>query len=122
MMSELWWFYAINSLSSNMFDGIIPHQILQFRKLHVLDLSENKLTGPVPADFTNFTGMSKEQKNIDSVDPDSNGYQVQIQIVWKNVDYVYHLMIAAMAGIDLSANSLSQEIPDGLTTLLGLRY
>ncbi|KAM3334645.1 hypothetical protein ACQJBY_029218 [Aegilops geniculata] len=27
-----------------------------------------------------------------------------------------------MAGIDLSGNSLSQEIPDGLTTLVGLRY
>ncbi|VAH83211.1 unnamed protein product [Triticum turgidum subsp. durum] len=28
----------------------------------------------------------------------------------------------AMAGIDLSGNSLSQEIPNGLTTLLGVRY
>ena len=27
-----------------------------------------------------------------------------------------------MAGIDLSGNSLSQEIPNGLTTLVGLRY
>ncbi|XP_047056484.1 probable leucine-rich repeat receptor-like protein kinase At1g35710 [Lolium rigidum] len=103
-------------LSSNIFDGIIPHQILQFRQLQVLDLSKNKLTGPVPDDFTNFTGMA------DSIYQYHNGYRVQIHIVWKNVDYVYDLMIAAMAGIDLSGNSLSQEIPDGLTTLLGLRY
>ncbi|XP_047054068.1 probable leucine-rich repeat receptor-like protein kinase At1g35710 [Lolium rigidum] len=109
-------------LSSNIFDGIIPHQILQFRQLQVLDLSKNKLTGPVPDDFTNFTGMAQEQRNIESIYPDQNDYRVQIHIVWKNVDYVYHLMIAAMAGIDLSGNSLSQEIPDGLTTLLGLRY
>ena len=108
-------------LSSNMFDGIIPHQILQFRKLQVLDLSENKLTGPVPDDFTNFTGMAQEQ-DIDSIYPDRSSYEVQIHIVWKNVDYVYHLMIAAMAGIDLSGNFLSQEIPKGLTTLVGLRY
>uniref|UniRef100_A0ACD5XEN0 Uncharacterized protein n=1 Tax=Avena sativa TaxID=4498 RepID=A0ACD5XEN0_AVESA len=31
-------------------------------------------------------------------------------------------MIAGMAGIDLSGNLLLQEIPGGLTTLLGLRY
>uniref|UniRef100_A0A453G8S2 Malectin-like domain-containing protein n=2 Tax=Aegilops tauschii TaxID=37682 RepID=A0A453G8S2_AEGTS len=55
--------------------------------------------------------------------PDSKFYQVQIHIVWKNVDYVYHLRIAAMVAFDLSgSNSLSQEIPNGLTTLLGLRY
>uniref|UniRef100_A0ACD5XEM4 Uncharacterized protein n=1 Tax=Avena sativa TaxID=4498 RepID=A0ACD5XEM4_AVESA len=48
--------------------------------------------------------------------------QVQIQIVWKNMDYVYGFMIAAMAGIDLSGNSLSREIPNGLTTLVGLMY
>lgn len=48
----------------------------------------------------------------------------QIQIVWKNVDHVYTTMMIAegMSGIDLSGNSLSQEIPNGLTTLLGLRY
>ena len=108
-------------LSSNMFDGIIPHEILQFRQLQVLDLSKNKLTGPIPDDFTNFTGMAQEQ-DIDSIYPDRSSYEVQIHIVWKNVDYVYHLMIAAMAGIDLSGNSLSQEIPNGLTTLVGLRY
>ncbi|VAH83258.1 unnamed protein product [Triticum turgidum subsp. durum] len=107
-------------LSSNMFGGIIPHEILQFRQLQVLDLSKNRLTGPVPDDFRNFTGMAEE--NIDFIYPDRYVYQVRIQIIWKNVDYVYHLMIAAMAGIDLSGNSLSQEIPNGLTDLLGLRY
>ncbi|KAM3334640.1 hypothetical protein ACQJBY_029214 [Aegilops geniculata] len=32
------------------------------------------------------------------------------------------MVIAGMAGIDLSGNFLSQEIPHGLTTLLGIRY
>ncbi|VAH83249.1 unnamed protein product [Triticum turgidum subsp. durum] len=108
-------------LSSNMFDGIIPDEILQFRQLQVLDLSKNKLTGPIPNDFRNFTGMSQEQKNRDLIY--SNQYiQVEIHIVWKNVDHVYNLKIAAVVGIDLSGNSLTLEIPNGLTTLSRLRY
>ncbi|KAK1669065.1 hypothetical protein QYE76_057224 [Lolium multiflorum] len=105
-------------LSSNMFDGIIPRQILQFRRLQLLDLSKNKLTGAIPDDFVNFTGMAYEQN-------DDSGYHQfagKIQIVWKNVDYVYTTKIAGMVGIDLSGNVLSQEIPGGLATLLGLRY
>ncbi|VAH83247.1 unnamed protein product [Triticum turgidum subsp. durum] len=109
-------------LSSNMFDGIIPHEILQFRQLQVLDLSKNKLTGPIPDDFTNFTGMAQEQNNNDFTYSDAYSYQVKIQIVWKNADRLYIVVIAGMAGIDLSGNSLSQEIPNGFTTLLGLRY
>ncbi|XP_037415273.1 receptor-like protein 12 [Triticum dicoccoides] len=109
-------------LSSNMFDGIIPHEILQFRQLQVLDLSKNMLTGPIPDDFRNFTGMAQEQNYSDFTYNEKYSYQVEIQIVWKNVDHLYTMVIAGMAGIDLSGNSLSQEIPNGLTTLLGLRY
>nr|CDM85557.1 unnamed protein product [Triticum aestivum] len=119
-------------LSSNMFDGIIPQEILQFRLLQILDLSKNKLIGPVPDDFRNFTGMAEEQRRY----PDSKFYQVQIHIVWKNVDYVYNLRIEAMVGIDLSGcipedignlvwlesldlsrNQLSGEIPSSFASL-----
>ncbi|VAH83260.1 unnamed protein product [Triticum turgidum subsp. durum] len=105
-----------------MFDVVIPHQILQFRQLQVLDLSKNKLVGPIPSDFMNFTGMTQKPKNIENAYADHYMYAERIEIVWKNVDHVYNLMIAAMAGIDLSGNSLSLEIRDGLTTVLGLRY
>jgi hypothetical protein len=101
-----------------MFEGIIPLQILHFQKLQLLDLSKNKFTGPIPNDFTNFTGMAHEQENIDYVHVGFYMRPEQIQIVCKNVDWV----IAGMAGIDLSGNFLSQQIPGGLTTLVGLRY
>uniref|UniRef100_A0A8I6X5Y0 Uncharacterized protein n=1 Tax=Hordeum vulgare subsp. vulgare TaxID=112509 RepID=A0A8I6X5Y0_HORVV len=66
--------------------------------------------------------MSCDQEDIGFIYNELYMSQEQIQIVWKNVGYVYGFMIADMAGIDLSGNSLSQEIPNGLTSLLGLRY
>jgi hypothetical protein len=44
-----------------MFAGTIPGQIVQLGKLQLLDLSNNKLTGPMPVDLANFTGMIQEQ-------------------------------------------------------------
>lgn len=43
----------------------------------------------------------------------------QIQLVWKNQEYEYS--IPFVTGIDLSCNFLSQAIPQGITTLPGLR-
>uniref|UniRef100_A0A453G8P6 Disease resistance R13L4/SHOC-2-like LRR domain-containing protein n=2 Tax=Aegilops tauschii subsp. strangulata TaxID=200361 RepID=A0A453G8P6_AEGTS len=65
--------------------------------------------------------MAHEQKYTNYIDAGYNSHP-QIQIVWKNVNYVYIIVVAGMVGIDLSGNFLSQGIPNGLTTLLGLRY
>jgi hypothetical protein len=46
----------------------------------------------------------------------------EIEIVWKNAGRVYNLWKGPVVGIDLSNNYLSQEIPNGLTALLVLRY
>lgn len=82
-------------LSSNMFDGAIPHEIVQFRFLQLLDLSKNKLAGPLPNDFANFTAMTREQKTTDYVYASYYMHPQQIQIVWKNVDHVYTIMMIA---------------------------
>ncbi|XP_062200460.1 LRR receptor-like serine/threonine-protein kinase FLS2 [Phragmites australis] len=107
--------------SSNMFDGTIPKQVLQFRQLQLLDLSNNKLTGPIPVDFANFTGMTQGQEHVEITYYD-NAYSDQIQLVWKNRNYVYNKTIRFIVGIDLSCNSISQMIPESLTTLRGLKY
>ena len=110
-------------LSSNMFGGIIPHQILKFQQLHVLDLSKNNLSGPIPDNFTNFTGMVHNAEDI--VSDNNLRFEIisgQTQIVWKGADHGFPILMVGIVGIDLSGNSLSQEIPKGLTTLLGLRY
>ncbi|XP_051199078.1 uncharacterized protein [Lolium perenne] len=109
-------------LSSNIFYGIIPHQILQFRELQLLDLSKNRLTGSIPDDFTNFTGMIQEQEPIE-IEFLYKGFDREvIEIIWKNAGHAYNLWKGVMVGMDLSDNFLSEEIPNGLTTLLGLRY
>uniref|UniRef100_A0ACD5WJ11 Uncharacterized protein n=1 Tax=Avena sativa TaxID=4498 RepID=A0ACD5WJ11_AVESA len=130
-------------LANNHFKGAFPLAIKKCRNLITLDLGGNNFSGTIPSwiskslpglkflrlssnmfedDFTNFTGMSHEQGDIDYVDAGYYTHLEQIQIVWKNVDHIYIIMIAGMAGIDLSGNLLSQEIPGGLTTLLELRY
>ncbi|CAL4906747.1 unnamed protein product [Urochloa decumbens] len=109
-------------LSSNMFHGVIPEEILQFQQLRLLDLSHNKLSGPIPVDFANFTGMKQEQANGTTIyDSEYFGFE-QIQLVWKNEGYEYSRTISFITGIDLSCNSLSQAIPEGITTLSGLKY
>lgn len=105
-------------LSSNMFAGKIPGQIVQLGKLQLLDLSNNKLTGPMPVDFANFTGMTQEQSSGFTIIYDYS-YLEQIQLVWKNQEYEYSILF--FTGIDLSSNFLSQAIPQGITTLYGLR-
>ncbi|KAI5003026.1 hypothetical protein ZWY2020_027676 [Hordeum vulgare] len=66
--------------------------------------------------------MSRDQEDIGFIYNELYMSQEQIQIVWKNVGYVYGFVIAGMAGIDLSGNSLSQEIPNGLTSLQATWY
>jgi hypothetical protein len=107
-------------LSSNIFDGIIPSQILEFCQLQLLDLPKNKFTGWIPANFLNFTDMMQEQKNGNS----TYSYQAreQLHIVLKNEGYLYNYTISFIVGMDLSSNFLSQEIPKGLTSLVGLGY
>ncbi|KAL6641067.1 hypothetical protein ACP70R_019248 [Stipagrostis hirtigluma subsp. patula] len=108
-------------LTSNMFDGVIPEQILQFHRLQLLDLSHNKLTGPIPVDFANFTGMKQDQEQEHGEIIYFYNHYETIQVVWKNGDHVYSKTIAFMMGIDLSYNSLTHVIPEGLTTLRGLK-
>ncbi|XP_008644794.2 LRR receptor-like serine/threonine-protein kinase FLS2, partial [Zea mays] len=107
-------------LSSNMLSGSIPQQIFQFTQLQLLDLSHNRLTGPIPTDLANFTGMTQPQERGQIVY--FFAYSEQLQLVWKNENYVYSKMITFIMGIDLSCNLLSQTIPQGLTSLRGLRY
>ncbi|XP_047070181.1 LRR receptor-like serine/threonine-protein kinase FLS2 [Lolium rigidum] len=107
-------------LSSNIFDGIIPHQIFHFRQLQLLDLSKNRLTGPIADNFTNFTGMIQQQETIHFRFGEFD--REEIEIVWKNAGRVYNLWKGSMVGMDLSDNYLSQEIPKGLIALLQLRY
>ncbi|OEL23493.1 Receptor-like protein 12 [Dichanthelium oligosanthes] len=109
-------------LSSNMFSGFIPQNIFQFTQLQLLDLSHNKLIGPIPVDFANFTGMTQEQEQEHGEIIYFFVYCEKLQLVWKNENYVYRRMITFIMGIDLSSNLLSQTIPEGLTTLPGLRY
>uniref|UniRef100_A0A453G8Z6 Leucine-rich repeat-containing N-terminal plant-type domain-containing protein n=1 Tax=Aegilops tauschii subsp. strangulata TaxID=200361 RepID=A0A453G8Z6_AEGTS len=101
-LSKCFWDFpslAFMDLSSNSFSGVVPISRTCADNLKYLHLAENHFRGTFPLGL-------KKCKNLITLDLGGNHFSGTIPS-W---------------GIDLSGNSLSQEIPGGLTTLLGLRY
>ncbi|WOK92573.1 LRR receptor-like serine/threonine-protein kinase FLS2 [Canna indica] len=125
-------------LRSNLFHGVIPINIANLTFLHVLDISSNNLFGSIPSSIGNFSSMIVIEN---SAQPHSYGrcsvinrciygrafddyfYKESTLITAKGStkDYTYTIL-SLVASIDLSNNSLSGEIPEELTNLLGLRF
>jgi hypothetical protein len=114
-----------------MFHGSIPWEVSQLSHLQLLDLAENDLTGSTPVILSNFT------VTVTDIDMMFKGYQLgdytfmyndshslddQMDIVWKGRDYIFKRSSMLMAGIDLSSNSLSGEIPAELFNLGAIRF
>lgn len=94
----------ILSLPSNFLRGKIPSSLCTLSSLHILDLSQNNLSGSIPACIGNLSGM---QSNIES-----RRYEGQLMVKTKGREYMYESTLYLVNSIDLSANSLSGEMPD----------
>ncbi|KAF7051888.1 hypothetical protein CFC21_060078 [Triticum aestivum] len=112
------------SLGFNQFSGEIPEKLSQLPVLQLLDLSNNKLSGPVPHFLGNLTSLHLVPEYQDLTRPFLqykiygvggayfSVYTDAMVITWKGQMLIFQRTL--VAGVDLSANQLTGEIPSGI--------
>ncbi|TVU49570.1 hypothetical protein EJB05_00883, partial [Eragrostis curvula] len=123
-------------LSHNTFSGNIPDEITNLSQLNYLDLSGNNLSSVIPRHLSNLTGMTLQNfrplSGVATTLRDGDGNQVAgvtisgqfgqiISIITKGQQLRYGNGLAYFVSIDLSGNSLTGDIPSGITSLDALR-
>ncbi|KDO36242.1 hypothetical protein CISIN_1g036717mg, partial [Citrus sinensis] len=132
-------------LRANYLQGPIPHQLCRLRKLGIMDLSHNRLYGSIPACITNslFWKVGNEslyqldEEGADVGNVDIRDYynstvqlrldesdlrwlvkQVEVNFMTKNRYESYKgVILEHMAGLDLSSNELTGNIPSEIGDL-----
>ncbi|KAK4477320.1 hypothetical protein RD792_016537 [Penstemon davidsonii] len=102
-------------LRNNFFTGEIPSQVCSLSVLHILDVSNNHLSGSIPSCFGNLNGFK-----TDFTSEDTEQYQGSLQVVAKGRILQYKSTLYLVNSIDLSRNNLSGEIPSEITNLFRL--
>ncbi|KAM3327873.1 hypothetical protein P3S68_033335 [Capsicum galapagoense] len=137
-------------LKGNHLQGTIPTELCHASKLRIMDLSHNNLSGPIPHCIGNimqltgaretypygprfyFPGFQKWGRDAVVYVEDSvtrSTIHFQVNYAWVGADfttkhntYSYEgRVVDSMAGIDLSNNQLSGEIPRELCNLTAMR-
>ncbi|KAG6490781.1 hypothetical protein ZIOFF_052094 [Zingiber officinale] len=106
-------------LRSNRFHGHIPPQLSNLSSLQILDLSHNSFIGTIPPTFGNFSSIRISPKSLGKI-VDVGSYKETILLVTKNQENFYDKLLSIMTTLDLSDNNLSGQIPEQITSLLGL--
>ena len=117
------------NLRSNKFSGSISPEICQLKKIQILDLSDNNMSGTIPRCLSNFIAMTKKGSltityNF-SLDSPKYGFEdrsyIDRELVkWKGSEFEYKNTLGLVKSIDLSSNKLTGEIPKEVTDLLEL--
>ncbi|PPD91822.1 hypothetical protein GOBAR_DD11229 [Gossypium barbadense] len=114
---------VVLSLRSNNFDGHIPRKICDLQFLQILDLAHNNISGVIPKCFNNLSAMVATNKTNNKL---SSSYFVDSLIylkallVLKGREDEYGTTLGLVTSMDLSANSLTGEIPKKIGSLAGL--
>ncbi|MBA0771181.1 hypothetical protein Gotri_019691, partial [Gossypium trilobum] len=114
----------ILSLRSNNFDGQIPHKICDLQYLQNLDLSRNNILGAIPKCFSNLSAMAhRSYDNNYSYDWGGTTTLIYLSalLVLKGREDEYSSILGLVTSMDLSANSLTGEIPKEIGILVELR-
>ncbi|KAM7502839.1 hypothetical protein LguiB_001743 [Lonicera macranthoides] len=95
---------------ANQFSGNISKKLCLLQELHVLDLAQNNLSGPIPACLSHLNGMKSRYHNENS--------RLDIELVQKGSELEYDkYMIPLVNILDLSSNNLSGDISEEITNL-----
>ncbi|KAG5558586.1 hypothetical protein RHGRI_008510 [Rhododendron griersonianum] len=112
----------ILSLRSNYFQGQIPSELCHLSSLQILDLANNSFSGPIPQCLKNLTAMVMKQDSSDQIFYSfyMGEFLENAFVVTKGREFQYNTILALLTSMDLSDNNISGEIPEEITSLLGL--
>ncbi|XP_050238352.1 receptor-like protein EIX2 [Mercurialis annua] len=116
------------SLRSNMLTGEIPLEICGLISLQIIDFANNNLSGRIPKCIGNLTSMTRVQNPGAKIFYSSTGYFSLVELFSENAYLVtkgreveYDSILTLVTSFDISNNTISGEIPEEITALLGLR-
>ncbi|XP_073124290.1 receptor-like protein EIX2 [Henckelia pumila] len=128
-------------LCSNEFIGSIPSSLCGLAKLQILDLSSNNVSGAIPKCICNLSAMTIEFHQVNEsliglvkgfralsvIQLDASSIMamyenlLSVNLMWKGNEVKYtNSEGLAINFMDLSNNTISGEIPDEMTKLVGL--
>ncbi|KAL6141129.1 hypothetical protein ACLB2K_059420 [Fragaria x ananassa] len=102
-------------LHSNEFYGSLPSSLCGLPVIHVLDLSQNNISGALPHclnNITAYTSMSSQWEDLTIL-----GF---VQLVWKGINIEWGENLKHLRSIDISSNYLSGDIPETMTSMMRL--
>ncbi|XP_022764322.1 LRR receptor-like serine/threonine-protein kinase FLS2 [Durio zibethinus] len=112
----------IISLQTNRFHGPIPEEFCALSRLQILDLSHNNLSGKIPSCIRNLSAMVSRNTSDGKISyKTSKGcFFDSMVLVMKGMVLNYSTTLKLIKLVDLSGNNLSGEIPEEVTSLIGL--
>ncbi|KAB5541403.1 hypothetical protein DKX38_014377 [Salix brachista] len=118
--------FILLDLSNNRLHGPIPSSgpttNHAFSKLRIFDISRNNFSGPLPTGYFNgLEAMKTLDKNRIYMKVSNISYDYSVQLTWKGLEIEFVKIGSTLASIDLSDNSFIGEIPESIAELNALR-
>ncbi|KAK9750356.1 hypothetical protein RND81_02G190300 [Saponaria officinalis] len=115
------------TLKSNNFIGALPSSFCQLSRIQILDLSSNVINGTIPRCIYNFKGMANTTNVLASIIFDvsprimKDSYDSAL-ITWKRKELFFqgYSSVGLAKTLDFSNNKLEGDIPEGISSLIGL--
>ncbi|QCD93831.1 LRR receptor-like serine/threonine-protein kinase FLS2 [Vigna unguiculata] len=118
-------------LRGNKIQGSIPQSLCNMLSLKVLDLSSNNITGKIPQCIGLISAMSDMEFRGEIIfyrtsaplifhDSGIGFFEDEISLTWKGGNYEMGKILGYFIAIDISNNNLVGEIPESITSLVGL--
>ncbi|KAM3214202.1 hypothetical protein ACQJBY_066573 [Aegilops geniculata] len=110
----------ILSVRSNMFSGHIPKNLTCLENLYYLDIARNNISGSIPWSLSSLKAMRVISHKSD-FDFELSDFEESITVTTKDQTREYTLEIyILLVNLDLSCNSLTGQIPEEMSLLIGL--